>query len=117
MGGEPHVETGIPCFRCAERSGLEYPVRKPEEATLCAKCFKEHMAEEAERQARHQTGFLEGVKSDGGSEKARELWGLFGDEEREGISKILGDAAIRRILSYPRRESLSGTGPRWEDEI
>ncbi len=99
---EPLIETGIPCFRCGGRSGMsgiECPGRKPGEATLCVSCFKERMAEEAEKQARHQASFLEGTRSGGGGAKARELWDILGAEEREGVRKILGDAAIRRILS------------------
>ena len=96
---EPIIETGIPCFRCGERSGLDCPGRKPDESTLCKPCFDEHMAEELERQARHQASFLEGVRSGGGAGKVREVWELFDEEERDAVRKILGDAGVEGILN------------------
>ena len=88
---EPIIETGIPCFRCGERSGLDCPGRKPDEPTLCEPCFKKHMAEEMERQAKHQASYLEGIRDAGGTNEAvRVFWKVFCEEEREGIRNLLG---------------------------
>lgn len=96
----PIIETGIPCYRCGERPGLDCPGRKPDEATLCEHCFKEHMAAEMERQAIHQAKYIVGVRDGGGAEEVRRVfWDIFGEEEREGIRKILGDAGVERILN------------------
>jgi hypothetical protein len=46
-------ETGIPCFQCKERSGLDCPGRKPNEATLCAICFEARMKRWRKEQADH----------------------------------------------------------------
>jgi len=34
-----HKETGIPCFECGERSGIDCPGRKSNEATRCITCL------------------------------------------------------------------------------
>lgn len=94
---EPIAETRIPCFRCGERPGIDCP-GKPDEATLCEPCFKKRMAEERELQETHLASFLEGVHCAGGAMKARELWAVITEEDREGVRKILGEAAIERIL-------------------
>lgn len=36
-------ETGIPCFECGERSGIDCPGRRPDEATRCVVCMDEFM--------------------------------------------------------------------------
>lgn len=43
---EIHHETGIPCFKCKERSGIDCAGRGPDEATLCVVCFQKMMAQE-----------------------------------------------------------------------
>ena len=50
---EDHPETGIPCFNCHINSGIDCPGRKPDEATLCYKCFEEMMKEEERKQIEH----------------------------------------------------------------
>jgi len=35
----PERETGIPCFECGKRSGVDCPGRKPDEATRCVDCL------------------------------------------------------------------------------
>jgi len=36
-------ETGIPCFECGKRSGIDCPGRNPDEATRCKVCMEEFM--------------------------------------------------------------------------
>ncbi|KKN98907.1 hypothetical protein LCGC14_0141510 [marine sediment metagenome] len=36
-------ETGIPCFECGKRSGIDCPGRRPDEATRCTVCMEEFM--------------------------------------------------------------------------
>ncbi len=36
-------ETGIPCFECGERSGMDCPGRRTDEATRCEACMGEFM--------------------------------------------------------------------------
>lgn len=36
-------ETGIPCFECGERSGMDCPGRRSDESTRCTACMKEFM--------------------------------------------------------------------------
>ena len=40
---EKHKETGIPCFECGEKSGIDCPGRKSNEATRCKTCLKKFM--------------------------------------------------------------------------
>jgi len=40
--------TGIPCFKCGRRSGIDCPGRQPGEATRCMTCLNEYIAEEIE---------------------------------------------------------------------
>jgi len=42
--------TGIPCFKCGKYSGIDCPGRKPDEATLCFKCYMETAADDLCRQ-------------------------------------------------------------------
>ena len=96
---EPPIETGIPCFRCGERSGLDCPGRKPDEPTLCQPCSVECMAEETERQTRHQASYLEGVRDAGGTNEAvRVFRKVFCEEEREGIRNLLGIAVLQDLM-------------------
>ena len=37
------TETGIPCFECNERSGIDCPGRRPNEATRCGICMEKFM--------------------------------------------------------------------------
>lgn len=46
-------ETGIPCFECGERSGIDCPGRRPDEATRCEVCLKKFMEEERVRHEEH----------------------------------------------------------------
>jgi len=43
---EIHRETGIPCFKCKERSGIDCAGRRPDEATLCVVCLDKMLATE-----------------------------------------------------------------------
>lgn len=43
---EIYRETGIPCFKCKERSGIDCAGRGPNESTLCVVCFETLMAKE-----------------------------------------------------------------------
>jgi len=40
---DKHKETGIPCFECGEKSGIDCPGRKVDEATRCSTCLKKFM--------------------------------------------------------------------------
>jgi thymidylate synthase (FAD) len=42
---EVYRETGIPCFECKQRSGVDCPGRKPDESTRCAECLKKFLLE------------------------------------------------------------------------
>lgn len=107
---EPIIETGIPCFRCGERSGMEAPGRKPDEPTLCTPCFETHMAEEMKKQAIHQASYLLGVRACGGFEEAVRVFGkVFCEEEREGIRNLIGDAAIFDLLNFGSSWSAKGS--------
>jgi len=63
-------ETGIPCFKCKKRSGIDCAGRKPDESTLCHQCLKERLAEDAKLQARHLASYMDGVADVGGRQKA-----------------------------------------------
>ena len=45
--------TGIPCFRCKKRSGINCPGRKPDEPTLCNPCFQVQRLKDDYEQAAH----------------------------------------------------------------
>lgn len=40
----PIRETGIICFECGQRSGIDCPGRKPDESTRCLVCFNKFMS-------------------------------------------------------------------------
>jgi len=46
-------ETGILCFECRKRSGIDCPGRKPYEATRCVDCLEKFMQDEEMRQSLH----------------------------------------------------------------
>jgi|AntAceMinimDraft_13_1070369.scaffolds.fasta_scaffold53058_1 hypothetical protein len=46
-------ETGIPCFRCKKRSGIDCPGRKDDEATLCDPCYQIQRLKDEYEQAAH----------------------------------------------------------------
>jgi len=50
---EKIIETGIPCFRCKKRSGIDCGGRKPDEATLCNPCFQVEIIKNQHEQAAH----------------------------------------------------------------
>jgi hypothetical protein len=50
---EIHRETGIPCFECGERSGMDCPGRRPDEATRCTVCLEKFMKIEQQLQSSH----------------------------------------------------------------
>jgi len=43
---EPNIETGIPCFKCKKRSGIDCAGRKTNEPTLCTACISENLINE-----------------------------------------------------------------------
>lgn len=43
---EIYHETGIPCFKCKERSGIDCAGRGPDESTLCIICFEKWMVKQ-----------------------------------------------------------------------
>lgn len=43
---EIYRETGILCFKCKERSGIDCAGRRPDESTLCVVCFEKSMVRE-----------------------------------------------------------------------
>jgi len=47
------LETGIPCFKCKKRSGIECPGRKSDESTLCNPCFQVQRLKDEYEQAAH----------------------------------------------------------------
>jgi len=46
-------ETGIPCLECGERSDLDCPGRRPDEATWCEVCLKKFTEEEQAKHEKH----------------------------------------------------------------
>lgn len=52
-------ETGIPCFECKKRSGLDCAGRKPDESTRCRKCLDKNREKEKQREEDHLTSMLE----------------------------------------------------------
>lgn len=50
---EPTIETGISCFVCGIRSGIDCPGRKPGEATRCKVCLDAYMAQMHQLQQQH----------------------------------------------------------------
>ena len=46
-------ETGIPCFRCSKRSGVDCPGREQGEATLCEPCFRVKLLADRAEEAQH----------------------------------------------------------------
>ena len=59
-------ETGIPCFQCKERSGLDCPGREPDEATLCVVCFEKRMKQMRKEQADHLRAYRKSLISGDG---------------------------------------------------
>ncbi len=101
-------ETGVPCFRCKERSGLDCAGRSPDESTLCQQCLKEWLAEEAKSQAVHLASYLDGLRDGAGDQRVRDVWEKLSDEDRDELWKIIGDAGVDRILSAePSDQSLA----------
>lgn len=49
----PTKETGIPCFVCNQKSGIDCPGRKPHESTRCQECLKIFLLELKNEQAMH----------------------------------------------------------------
>lgn len=41
-------DTGIPCFECGKRSGVECPGRKNGEATRCVPCMAKYLKSQVE---------------------------------------------------------------------
>lgn len=50
--GIPYRYTGIPCFECGKRSGIDCPGREPNEATRCVRCLKLFLEKERRLQLR-----------------------------------------------------------------
>ena len=46
-------ETGIPCFECGKRSGIDCPGRRPNEATRCKVCLEKFMKVEHANHEEH----------------------------------------------------------------
>lgn len=63
---EKIVETGIPCFACKKKSGMDCPGRKPNEATRCYGCTKIFLANEQQKQRQH---LLDLLKLSSGAER------------------------------------------------
>lgn len=97
-------ETGIPCFKCEVRSGIECAGRKPGESTFCNQCMEENRTEYAKAQARHLARYLDGVKDVAGERKVRYVWDLLSQEEQDELRKIIGDSGVSRILSFEPEE-------------
>lgn len=76
---EQFQETGIPCFQCGARSGLNCPGRRPDEATRCEKCFDEYMAEEHEKEFLHLVSFIRSLREKGDLAAERRLWVILKD--------------------------------------
>lgn len=51
------TETGIPCFECGERSGIDCTGRRLNEATRCKVCMEKFMKEEARVREEFFDGF------------------------------------------------------------
>lgn len=84
-------ETGIPCFQCGLRSGLDCPGRRPDEATRCRECFKEFMAEERELQFRHLVELIGSLRERGDATEEDRLWAaLEGYEDLHRLSAEVG---------------------------
>lgn len=54
-------KTGILCFNCKKRSGIDCAGREPDESTLCDPCFQVRLMKERYEQASH---LLECLNSD-----------------------------------------------------
>ncbi len=48
------TKTGITCFVCGERSGIDCPGRRPDEATRCGVCMEKFMKRVKEIVDRHE---------------------------------------------------------------
>ena len=51
-------ETGIPCFECGRRSGIDCPGRKSDEATRCKECFDAFMEKARMEQVEHLAKYI-----------------------------------------------------------
>ena len=54
----PDKETGIACFKCEMRSGIDCANREKEESTLCPSCLKIVMSQYRHEQAEHLLNML-----------------------------------------------------------
>lgn len=54
MDIEKYIETGIPCFECGLKSGIDCPGRKKDESTRCQFCFEKYMEQEAKLDEEHR---------------------------------------------------------------
>jgi len=106
-------ETGIPCFKCKKRSGIDCAGRKPDESTLCHQCLKERLAEDAKLQARHLASYMDGVADVGGRQKVRQVWDLISQDEKDELRKIIGDGGVDRILSVKSAR----VGGQWAGQV
>jgi len=50
--------TGILCFGCQKRHGIECPGRKKDESTLCSPCFIVSMLKDRYQQGQHMLNML-----------------------------------------------------------
>jgi len=91
----PARKTGIPCFECGKRSGLECPGRKPGEATRCQRCLDDYMAKEDARQLAHLAKLIRSFRRKGDVQSERRLWNNLGrSETRDYIQRLR--AAVAR---------------------
>jgi hypothetical protein len=87
----PARETGIPCFECGERSGLDCPGRKPDEATRCQKCLEIFLEQAHKKQIEHFRDLIQSFRDNEDSESENKLWSAMSIAERKDVLWLLAD--------------------------
>ena len=83
-------ETGIPCFECGRRSGIDCPGRKPDEATRCKECFDSYMEKVRREQAEHLAKYIGYLRREKDTETEQAVWSAIDDVDRKDVCRLLG---------------------------
>ena len=85
-------ETGIPCFECGRRSGIDCPGRK-DEATRCKECFDAFMEKVRREQVEHLAKYIGYLRREKDTETEQAVWSAIGadaDVDRKDVCRLLG---------------------------
>jgi len=88
-------ETGIPCFECGQRSGLDCPGRQPDESTRCRECLEKFLAKEREAEFLHLAGYVRSLRERGSAEEERSLWAALEKQGYEDLQRLSAEVGGR----------------------